>query len=182
MVEAKAALRNVVVSVVISVFIVSISGCASIVQSAHQTVKINSDPSGASLKIYDIEGQQIFSEQTPFVATLKRGRGYFKGSEYKLVIEKNGYKTKEIQISSRVGGWYAFGNLLFGGLIGYLIVDPMTGGMWTLTPTEVNTSLTASSTLSRQKTQEGLVVVLKKDVPDDLLEKMKPVEAKAVSQ
>ena len=37
-----------------------------------------------------------------------------------------------------VSGWYAGGNLFFGGLIGYLIVDPMTGAMWTLKDLHVN--------------------------------------------
>lgn len=32
-----------------------------------------------------------------------------------------------------MNGWY-IGNLLFGGIIGLLIVDPATGAMWTLIP------------------------------------------------
>lgn len=30
--------------------------------------------------------------------------------------------------------WYAVGNLFIGGLVGWLIVDPATGAMWTLDP------------------------------------------------
>ena len=34
-------------------------------------------------------------------------------------------------MSSRINGWYV-GNIVFGGFIGWLIVDPLTGAMWTL--------------------------------------------------
>ena len=37
-------------------------------------------------------------------------------------------------------GWYIGGNILVGGLIGWFIVDPLTGAMYTL-PKEVNADL-----------------------------------------
>jgi hypothetical protein len=43
-----------------------------------------------------------------------------------------------------VDGWY-FGNLLFGGLIGLLIVDPATGAMYKLEPNEINCNLVSSA-------------------------------------
>ena len=89
-------------------------------------------------------------------------------------MEKAGYRTSEVQISARIGGWYAFGNLLFGGLIGYLIVDPITGAMWTLTPTEINAVLGSQTALLNNK--QGLMIVLKKDIPSDLQEKMIPLQ------
>ena len=36
-----------------------------------------------------------------------------------------------VQIQGKLDGWY-FGNLLFGGLIGMVIVDPITGAMYRL--------------------------------------------------
>jgi hypothetical protein len=37
-------------------------------------------------------------------------------------------------------GWY-LGNIVFGGLVGLLVVDPLTGAMWKLDPT-MNADLT----------------------------------------
>jgi len=47
-------------------------------------------------------------------------------------------------INSSVDGWY-FGNILVGGLIGMLIVDPATGAMYNL-PERVDVLLDAQST------------------------------------
>jgi len=41
-----------------------------------------------------------------------------------------------------VGGWYIAGNILVGGLIGWFIVDPITGAMWNLEPENVEMALT----------------------------------------
>jgi len=40
-----------------------------------------------------------------------------------------------------VSAWYVAGNFVFGGLIGWLIVDPLTGGMWTISPENVDASM-----------------------------------------
>jgi hypothetical protein len=45
-------------------------------------------------------------------------------------------------VDSELSGWY-FGNLLFGGIIGLAIVDPISGKMWTL-PDNANGNLTTS--------------------------------------
>lgn len=154
--------------------VIAVSGCASIIAGTSQTISIKSTPDDAAVKVYNAKGEVISNSQTPFIITLKKGRGYFKAEEYRLVIEKAGYRTSEVQISARVGGWYAFGNLLFGGLIGYLIVDPISGAMWTLTPEEVNATLGSETALLKNK--EGLTIVLKEDVPVQLQAKMKLVQ------
>jgi hypothetical protein len=45
-------------------------------------------------------------------------------------------------LDSTLSGWY-FGNILIGGLIGLLIVDPLTGAMYDLEPENIEQSLTA---------------------------------------
>jgi hypothetical protein len=154
--------------------VIAVSGCASIVSGRYQVINIKSNPDDATVKVYDSKGEQISNSKTPFIITLKKGKGYFKSAKYRLVIEKAGYSAAEVQITSRIGGWYAFGNLLFGGLIGYLIVDPLTGAMWTLSPEEVNATLGSETTSLNDK--EGLIIVLKEAVPPELLGKMKPVQ------
>ncbi|XXQ51474.1 hypothetical protein ACA040_000098 [Xenophilus aerolatus] len=54
-------------------------------------------------------------------------------------MKKDGYADKEITITPTVSGWY-IGNILFGGLIGMIGVDPATGGMYVF-PDSVTGSL-----------------------------------------
>jgi len=64
-------------------------------------------------------------------------------------------------------GWYIAGNLLFGGLIGYFIVDPATGAMWTLKNLHANLSLQKASIQNK-----GIHIVTLDDVPSHLHSKM----------
>ncbi|MDA8868601.1 hypothetical protein N9H91_02170 [Pseudomonadales bacterium] len=59
------------------------------------------------------------------------------------MLNKVGFSPKEYTLNSSVDGWY-FGNLLLGGLIGMLIVDPITGAMYNL-PARVDVSLDSQS-------------------------------------
>lgn len=120
------------------------AGCSSIVDGGDKRVQINSNPSGAKFSIFNKDGKAICVQTTPASITLKRNHGYFTGEDYKMIFESTGYYPYEIHIKSTVDGWY-FGNLLFGGLIGLLIVDPATGAMYKLSPSEVNCNLVSSA-------------------------------------
>ena len=43
-------------------------------------------------------------------------------------------KDISFNIKPTPNGWYLAGNFIFGGLLGWLIVDPATGAMWNLKP------------------------------------------------
>ena len=66
--------------------------------------------------------------------------GYFIPADYRLVFEKDGFKGDEAKLETNFNWWY-LGNILFGGLIGALIVDPATGAMWEIRETAVVGSL-----------------------------------------
>ncbi|BCX80043.1 hypothetical protein [Campylobacter sp. 19-13652] len=109
-------------------------GCASIVGSTTQLVTMNTQPSDASVSIRDIKSDsEIFIGKTPLSVTLNKKQGYFSAKEYLVLIKKPGYKDFEFKIKKGLGGWY-IGNIIFGGLVGLLIVDPLTGAMWSLKP------------------------------------------------
>ena len=55
-----------------------------------------------------------------------------------LTYQKRGYGAKKYQLTSTIDGWF-WGNILFGGFVGFLIVDPLTGAMYKL-PESVNAS------------------------------------------
>ena len=77
--------------------------------------------------------------KTPTTVTLDRGAGYFRKQTYRVEFEMNGAKDS-VNIEARLNGWY-IGNFLIGGIIGFLIVDPLTGAMWDLSPDRVAADL-----------------------------------------
>lgn len=149
-----------------------LSSCASIASGGNQRVVIQSNPSEATVRILNVEGLEIFNSRTPAAAQLGRGNGLFKGARYLIILEKPGYKKQRIILESRLNAWYVMGNLFFGGLVGWLIVDPATGAMWSLSPESVNAHMEEQT--SSVKTEDGLAIVLLKDVPQDVVGMMKP--------
>lgn len=149
------------------------TGCASIVDGGNRKISVRSEPSDAKVTVYDQKGDELLAQQTPAVFRLQRGNGYFSGATYRLVVQKQGYQTTEIALKSKLNGWY-FGNVLVGGLVGMLFVDPMTGAMWTLSPKDVNVAL-KQQVASFQTEKGGLVVMLRKDVPEELVPRLLPV-------
>ncbi|HEX9261192.1 MAG TPA: hypothetical protein VF893_01535, partial [Candidatus Bathyarchaeia archaeon] len=55
---------------------------------------------------------------------------------------KDGYAAKTINIDSFLSGWYA-GNVILWpvAVIGGLIIDPLTGAMWSLSPKNIDAVL-----------------------------------------
>lgn len=117
------------------------TGCATIFNGESQPVNIQSVPEGAQVTIVNRAGEKIHVGAAPITLPLKRGAGYFKSEQYTLKFEKEGFTAMELTITGTVSGWY-IGNLVFGGLIGFLAVDPITGAMYTL-PETVRGSLEA---------------------------------------
>lgn len=109
----------------------ALSGCASIVGDSKYPVAVKSTPAGASFTIKNRAGEVVHTGTTPGTVTLKSGSGYFKGEAYTVTFHKDGYADTTTQLTSSMSGWY-WGNILFGGLIGMLIVDPLTGAMYKL--------------------------------------------------
>ena len=72
---------------------------------------------------------------------LKSGSSFFAKESYKLTFAAPGYEPKTTMIEADINGWY-FGNILFGGFIGLLIVDPATGAMYRITQQNVQVMLT----------------------------------------
>lgn len=119
------------------------SGCATIVHSGPRPISVASTPPGVKVSIYDRSNTLVLTNTTPFVAQLTTKYGYFKAQSYRLVFEMPAYVTTEVNLESSVSGWY-FANIAFGGLIGMLIVDPLTGAMFNLAPDKIEQPLTAS--------------------------------------
>ncbi|MEQ1895401.1 MAG: hypothetical protein ABL998_22925 [Planctomycetota bacterium] len=107
------------------------TSCASIVSKSDWPVTIQSNPAGAMLKIMDEDGVVVDQGTAPMTLTLDSKEGFFKGEDYSIEATLPGYNPARVEMPSRLNPWY-FGNIIFGGLIGMLIVDPATGAMWKL--------------------------------------------------
>lgn len=141
-----------------------LGGCASIVHGGNRLLTISSDPAGAKASIRKAGGELVSVTSTPCTVSLDPKRGYFKGQSYTLTLELPGYQTTRVDLRAELSGWY-WGNIIFGGLIGMLAVDPATGSMWNIAPNKIDHPLLpATSTLIRQG--DGFVVVLVSDLTD----------------
>jgi len=128
--------------IIASLFTITCS-CASIVSKTIYPVTIDSEPRGANVVIYNRRGLEVFKGGTPALVKLKPSAGFFQRAIYNIEISKDGYTTKKVEVTATLNGWY-FGNLLFGGVIGFLIVDPATGAMYRLNDPAVYETLTAA--------------------------------------
>lgn len=159
---------GVLVLIVLASLMVFSQGCASIMGGSKQTVSITSEPTGASYTIYNKKGQAIDSGTTPATVTLKAGAGYFTPQKYIVKCTKAGCRECEVPIQSGVSGWYIGGNLIFGGLIGYLVVDPLTGAMWTLKDCHVDMNAPPRT----EGTNDTLTIVTLDQVPSQFRHSM----------
>ena len=111
------------------------SGCASIVSKSDKPVTITSNPPGASFVVKKASGLSVSNGVTPSTLILNSSDGYFKPAKYTIEFTRKN-DVQKIPLTASINGWY-FGNILFGGLIGLLIVDPATGAMWKLDETVI---------------------------------------------
>lgn len=120
----------------------SISGCASIFSEQTYPVQVTSEPSRASIEIKDEDGNVVYNGSTPATVKLTSSAGYFDGERYTVTFRKDGYDEEQFVINSGIDGWY-WGNILLGGILGMLIIDPATGAMYDL-PSKAGATLKPS--------------------------------------
>jgi len=144
-------------------------GCASIVSSPNRPVAITSNPLGASFVVKKENGMAVSSGVTPSTITLNSSEGYFRPAKYVVDFTK-GKQTQSVPLTATMNGWYV-GNILFGGLIGLLIVDPATGAMWKLDDTVI---ANFSHTTGIEVGNDGFVVCSIDQVPMEFRGHLKP--------
>jgi hypothetical protein len=127
------------------------SSCATIFGKSSYPVSINSNPAGATVSITDKKGKEVYKGASPATVTLKSGAGFFSKAEYQVKISSTGFAEQVIPVNYKLNGWY-FGNLLIGGVIGMLIVDPATGAMWKLDTPPINVTLNKSTASTEMPT------------------------------
>jgi hypothetical protein len=126
------------------------SSCATIISGSKQNVSFASEPSSASVFIDEVE-----VGKTPFELKLERN------NEHDVTIKLDGYQTYQTRLTKKFNAWY-IGNILIGGIIG-LIVDPITGAIYNLSPKEINAQMNANTAFNTSKNGVTIAVALNVD-------------------
>lgn len=118
----------------IGVFAGFLSSCATIMRDNNQNIPISSNVEKVKFKIKNRSGRTVMEGMTPYTVNLKTSRdgGYFSPEKYTVEATKEGYTPITQEIDWHVSKWYSLGNLGFGFLWGYLIIDPISGDMYYL--------------------------------------------------
>lgn len=126
-------------SITLSVLVLAMlsTGCATIVSGSKQTVKFTSNPTAATIYIDEVE-----VGKTPFEIKLKRK------TEHHVMIKLDGYETYQTNLTKKFNAWF-IGNIALGGLIG-IIVDPITGAMYNLTPKELHAEMSKDTVVEQE--------------------------------
>jgi hypothetical protein len=135
------------------------TGCASVMCGSKQKVALDSKPNGAEVLVYDAHGDVVFQKKTPCIANLNRRHpDYMQPANYVVLIKKEGFEPVQFPLTGILNQAY-FANILNAG-IGFA-VDPVTGGMWTLTPASLDADLVTPAAGFFQ--EEGYTVSLKQE-------------------
>lgn len=125
--------------------ILLLSGCASIVSKKAYPVSITTKPSGASITVTNPAGKEVYKGVSPATIMLRPGAGYFQKADYLVKLSSPSFPDKTVAVKSKINGWY-FGNIVSGLLLGFLIIDPLTGAMWKIHTANINEDLSQSAT------------------------------------
>ncbi len=100
--------------------LLTVSGCASIIDGTMQTLTFVTEPPGAQIII-----ESMPMGVTPASLTLKR-KDYTENAT--LVFKKEGYQDFGTTITTSLNGWF-WGNIVTGGVFG-TTTDSISGAMW----------------------------------------------------
>lgn len=148
------------------------ASCASIVSQSSYPLIIHSTPKGAQVVISNKKGQDIYTGITPTIVHLDASAGFFSKEKYTVRFTLPEHKEQILSVNTRLDAWY-FGNIMVGGVIGMLIIDPATGAMWKLSQDYISANLTPLSTTNE------LHVMDIKEVPEEWKEHLVEVDLSA---
>lgn len=137
-------MKNIFTALMLSAILVGGTSCATILSKSSYPVSFTSTPSGAAVTVVNRAGSTVYTGSTPSTVTLKAAAGYMKREEYSVTFQKEGMAPKTVPVLCSLDGWF-FGNILLGGAIGMLIVDPASGAMYKIDETSVHATLGSDS-------------------------------------
>jgi hypothetical protein len=135
----------------------SLTSCATIMHGTRQSIGIASNPSNASVWV-----DRAYMGDTPIIVSMSRKDNHF------VRIELDGYLPYEATFSRQLSGW-VLGNFVFGGVIG-LAVDANTGGIYRLTPDQVQAEMRTHNMMTLKQSDSSYIAVVLQ--PDPAWEKI----------
>jgi len=158
-------MKNKIVNTTLTaVSAILMTSCASIISKSEYPVSFISSPSGAKVQVKQ-NGMIVHEGATPSIVTLPASSGFFTPARYEVIFSKKDSPQQIITLTANIDGWY-FGNILFGGVIGLLIVDPITGAMFKL-PESVNANF-SSVALIENNNGKVIQIVDRSTLPADI--------------
>ena len=148
---------------ILAVAAVSLSSCATLFTPTKYPVAFSTTPDGADMTIVNRAGKVVFEGITPATVKLKSSAGYMQKEEYKITFTKNGHVQKVVYITAELDGWY-IGNIALGGVLGMLIVDPLSGAMYKIAEED----RTVHETLKPESDNYALQVCDINNLPSDV--------------
>lgn len=140
---------NIIATLLVGVIALMGTSCATIFTKSTYTVTFTTNPPGANITIENRDGRTIYSGTTPSTVSLKSAAGYMRPEQYAVTLECSGHTPQTIRVFCNLDGWYV-GNILLGGLVGMLIVDPVSGAMFKIAEKDIHTELRPADTASRE--------------------------------
>jgi hypothetical protein len=116
----------------LSIAAAGLSGCATVTRGVHEALVVETDPSGANVKLSTGD-----MGTTPTSFRIRR-RGALD-----VTISKQGYEVIHVHVSTQIAGWGAAGmagNVLLGGVVG-AGVDAFSGGTLEHKPNPIRVTL-----------------------------------------
>lgn len=129
--------RALVTATAITIFT---TGCATVISGTTKTVQIKAQE-GAKITVLDTNGRQAASGTTELTTDLPRGTGYWKAAGYQVKVSQPGHKAKSVDILPAFNPWYLTNLTPFVGIIGGLIVDPLSGAFYTFDKDQLDITL-----------------------------------------
>jgi PEGA domain len=109
-----------------------LGGCATVTRGVHEALVVESEPSGASVKL-----------STGDVGTTPTSFRIRRRGALDVTISKEGYEVVHVHVATQIAGWGAAGmagNVLVGGVIG-VGVDAFSGGTLEHKPNPIRVNL-----------------------------------------
>ena len=167
---------NRLVRMLTAVALVAMTGCATAFNGTREFVRVNSLPDNATIIIGEgSTGKRVFQGRTPAVISLRRSYGYFRPANYRITVKSPGFENQVFDLETTASGWYVYGNLILGGLVGWLVVDPATGGMWRISPDEITADFEKDQQSSNDRNTIRIATL--DQIPASIRSSMVPIPA-----
>ena len=121
-------IKYILKSVIVSLLILSFSACSTVMNTTTQEVEIKSTPANAKIVI---DGRKFGT--TPQTVNIERGKDHI------IKLSLDGYDLYETQMTGKISAWFWFN--VFNGIIPGMLVDMITGSMYSLYPETINIEL-----------------------------------------